>query len=277
MKQELLAYWTVQMHNIDKYIDICVQCAEAETVHQLRVSIKKLKAVFKLIEHLSPKAGFSSRKHLKNLGKLFRLAGILRDTQVQIELIGKIEAGQNLSYDRFVDFLGKKESESLKKFYNGLAVFGDLHELEDQYLQVNESLDENNPEKMGKRTVRLFNRRFSRIDKLLANSPGDKELHKTRMLLKQIRFLLSALKETDIGIETYIRSIDRLHAIELILGNWHDCVVMIDNLGRFMKGKMCKEAAQKEKYRGLIAFILDEKAMLLDKFNKAYTQLADNL
>jgi CHAD domain-containing protein len=277
MKQELLDYWTIQQNNIDKYIDMCVQCAEAETVHQLRVSIKKLKAVFKLIEHLSPKADFSPKKHLKNLRKLFKQAGILRDMQVQILMVKGMESEHNISYNGFVNFLLKKESASLKRFYEGLAAFGDLHELEEQYMLADQKLAENNQEKMGKRTLRLFNRRFSRVDKLLASSPGDRELHKIRMLLKQIRFLLSALRETNIGLNQYTASISHLHEIELILGNWHDRVIMIDNLHRFLKGKVCKEISQRDKYRKLSEIVSDEKAMFLDEFNKAYAQLAENL
>src|SRR5258708_27710999 len=59
---------------------------DEETVHDLRVSIRRLSQCLGAFRQFFPRQG--TKKTLKRLGKLMRLAGEIRNRDIAIELIG---------------------------------------------------------------------------------------------------------------------------------------------------------------------------------------------
>ena len=80
-------YYMQQHRNIEYYLEQCAEKAEAELVHELRLSIKKLRAFHKLAGPLCPEDTDDLIHVKRRVRKLFRIAGELRDTQVQLHFM----------------------------------------------------------------------------------------------------------------------------------------------------------------------------------------------
>ena len=60
--------------------------ADEKNIHQFRVAIKKLRAVFHLLEMLYP-FKFISKDHYKIIKPIFKIAGIIREDQINHSII----------------------------------------------------------------------------------------------------------------------------------------------------------------------------------------------
>ncbi|WP_187696208.1 CHAD domain-containing protein, partial [Xanthovirga aplysinae] len=88
MKKNLLKYYQLQNQKLQENLTKVKENFDEEALHDLRVSIKKIKALYELMDCLLEKEYFISKKFLpyKNL---FKAAGKLRDIHVQQGLIRK--------------------------------------------------------------------------------------------------------------------------------------------------------------------------------------------
>ncbi|HEX8059526.1 MAG TPA: CHAD domain-containing protein [Cyclobacteriaceae bacterium] len=78
-------FYNKRIRNIACILDLRSGDFTDETVHKLRVEIKKIKAVFKLASEIKGK--FNDKKYLKPFADLFRTAGNLRALQMDRKLI----------------------------------------------------------------------------------------------------------------------------------------------------------------------------------------------
>ena len=114
--ESLHEYFLHQHRNIQNYLELCIVHAEAEMVHELRLSIKKLRAFQKLAEELCP-AGVDELIQINNqVRRLFRLAGELRDTQVQIHMLVLVQDQTGIDYPEFNKWLLKREKKRISHF-----------------------------------------------------------------------------------------------------------------------------------------------------------------
>jgi CHAD domain-containing protein len=244
MEKILLDYCLLQHRNIGHYLNLCVERAEAESVHQLRVSIKKFRAVSKLLEYLMPESSCDNREQLLKQRSLFKLAGSLRDSQVQMILFKYYETELKINVLNFEYVLKRAEQSALRKFNSGFTSFGKL--LADRPFPRLDNKSLNNIPDVSFRTraSKLLDKRMKKLRKAIGAIDSDATLHNVRIQLKQIRYMLSVLSEQDNYFEKYTIDMAGLRTTEIQLGRWHDLTVFRETIMKYIDRKQQKSNAR---------------------------------
>jgi len=197
--------------------------AKPETVHQLRTTIRRVET---LLATTLPTLGRKEQKLLKQLDRLRRRAGKVRDLDVQIQALGSLRL-ESITRDRarVMAFLekarAKRESRLLRDFQN--EVDGGLH-------------------KRLKRTAASLQREFPKpahpdadeqhflaaaLDKFAAvvkqhPALSEANLHDFRMASKRVRYLAEMAGEGP----RVAAVIEPLKRIQDAIGVWHDWLTL---------------------------------------------------
>jgi len=240
MEKQLLEYCLHQHRNIGHYLNLCIECAEAEAVHQLRVSIKKFRTVNKVLEHLIPESSDENARQLAMLRKLFKLAGKLRDAQVQLKILHEYKKDLNIDTKLLENLLAGTERNTLKKFLSGYSNFSVA--LNDKpYQKLGSRILSGSPDgSFRNRAVELLKKRIDKTRIALEHADSEEGLHRVRILLKQIRYIHGILSRQDSYPEDYSTSMAELRNAEILLGRWHDLTVFRDTLEGYLSRKPMK-------------------------------------
>jgi CHAD domain-containing protein len=244
MEKLLLDYCLQQHSNISHYLNLCVERAEAESVHQLRVSIKKFRAVSMLLEYLLPETSRENREQLDKLRRLFKLAGQLRESQIHLILFNYYKTELNIEAAGFELHLKKNEKSALRKFITGFGSF-DKIVTEKSFNHKNFRKLELIPNESFRPAASAFlEKKIRKLKKLVIIANNEKLLHDARIQLKQIRYLLSILTLQDDFFRKYELAMVQLRATEILLGRWHDLAVFREVIGKFAKQKKKSDCLQ---------------------------------
>ncbi len=196
---------------------------EEEAIHQLRVSLKKVNAVFRLAAFVAPQS-FNARLAFGPLKEIFNLSGAVRDLQIahqvlcQYQIINKDILQKSLN-DELVLAIGqlvewKKRNPSGKLFVpSGTS--------SQQLKSISQS-------RWLKGMVGYIDHLFQRIE-ILMNSKRKDKWHQVRISLKRIRFVIDwalIMKKDFISPEQY----KRIGLLGNILGDWHDRVIVLEKI-----------------------------------------------
>ena len=225
--QGTLSYYLTQKDVFEKYYVRILYRQKASHIHHLRLAIKRLRTLFMLIE-LASNGKFTKKEYDLMYSKLFKAAGKVRETQLNLHLVQKLGIGNNKSISLP---LRNMLEENVKRLSVELQAF-DLV----QYAGLNYSL-ENHIRNLPRSTVEgviadKVNNELSKILKLTQNHASKPDLHKLRMrirIVKELLVLLSNIK----GLK-YPKVLDFKH-IYNCLGNWHDHYVLTKTLRSLLK------------------------------------------
>ena len=268
-------YYLHQHRNIQNYLELCIVHAEAEMVHELRLSIKKLRAFHKLAAELCPDE-VDKLIHLNNqVRRLFRLAGQLRDTQVQIHMLVSVQDQTGIDYPEFNKWLLKREKNRISRFgrkplhlLSHATADTSLHKIGDWLALVSDEIILKGAGKvlasLNLKAIRLF-----------ATKMNEQDLHLIRTIIKQIKYILNIMHHSYPDFRFSDVSVDSLHKIETSVGNWHDNLVRVELLDKFI-GKSDFEADSQllAKYQELFKYC---KAELNVAYKDAYRIVRDEL
>ena len=114
-RESLQEYYLHLHQTIEHYLNLCLSHPEEELVHQLRLSIKKLRAFNKLAEQVCL-TETDEHIHLKSsINQFYKTAGQLRDTQVQLQLLGLCEDKKGISYPEYHKWLQRREKKRIAR------------------------------------------------------------------------------------------------------------------------------------------------------------------
>lgn len=233
MHDDLLDYFQKHQQHLEHYLALCFEDPEPEMVHQLRVSIKRLRAVLHFTGEVTGNEEISAKKQGKSLRKLFKAAGILRDIQVQLKLIPEYESDLNFKFRLYLSYLKKLEKQSVKNFNAFIEEAKPIHKLTSRRELIEKSLALLSPEEIRSRAEALIGARCSNIQQMLGTRPDDKKLHEMRTIIKQMRYILSVMRKSSPEDSEAKVSLANLSELEELLGKWHDVVVGIGFLKDF--------------------------------------------
>ncbi len=210
---------------------------DIEDIHQLRVNMKKLRAYFRFLEFTSNKA-FRYKESNKLLKKCFRLAGNIRERQINLELLKSYELPDEayLQYEKFANLKDKKEKEKLDKAFGALnkAEFEKIgHSFRSFFIKkdLNEKLE------LSQNFIGL---QIEKIKNILEHHEEAEKVHRIRIHLKTIKpllFTLSAIPESKFEEAHYLS----LKSTEDAIGAWHDHVVLVTSLKQSLSYNMHKQ------------------------------------
>ncbi len=225
-ENSLLQHYTDLRTSFCKSLEICREGYSKSDLHQLRVSIKKLRTTWLLIEALSH-GKWNRDEHLALFFQLFDAAGEVREAQINLNIIGQYDNPTLVSY---VTYLGEQQTRANEQLLEQLQVF-DLEQLNvlDSVL-IQQLADFGDEEVI--REAGLY--AAEGIRHLLETDwfADDRTLHDIRKQLKlthDVRLIVMKLKheeKPDELHETFDAAINQI-------GHWHDYCQLLKSIRKF--------------------------------------------
>lgn len=177
---------------------------EKEELHQIRLEIKRIKALLRLI-HFNEKE-FRDHKHFIPLRTIFRETGKIRDAGLRKELLDQ--------YTQIHTPFFRSPDKALNQFM--IALPAHIKAVRKQKRIVLKEIG-----KIKSRTYTLYlHKKNKELTDILSIGFSQKDLHGTRKLIKEIIYLTSVkTKKTKID-PILIKSAE-------LIGNWHDKKILI--------------------------------------------------
>lgn len=209
-----------RMDSIDKILSKSSEDFQQEDFHALRVDIKKLRAHTRLLEFCSKK--FDRDAFIKPYKKVFAYTGIIREIQIELEIIQKLEAESES--EKYIKRLNKKLLKCLadfkpEKFRKKIKKRTD--EIE-PFLCLNENFDQKKPDV-------YFEKSWKKIEEIIRKkTPRKEQLHDLRKYLKTFFYNLKIFEPENNIHDDITKYMD-------YLGQWHDYDIMLERISKAVK------------------------------------------
>lgn len=193
---------------------------DEEAIHDLRVSIKKLRALFLFIDE-ADFANMKSFPYFDNLKKVFKRAGKVREYQIHKNILQEYEKSLGENFPALHKYIDKNIidfQQAFQDYMPGLT-FRELYHNADQLHKKIDGISDNT---LNKKLFRFIKTRVDECHSLLFDYQYEIHLHQIRKYLKHIRFI-TGQKIGDVH-KLFEEEIDfkDTKKIEDILGDWHD-------------------------------------------------------
>lgn len=262
----IINYFEEQMEIIETNIEAAKLGLDADVLHDLRVGIKRLKALYQVLDPIS-EGRFDSKTNFSDIHLLFKEVGKLRDVQVQKSLFSFFaQENADYTYTEFEELLNAREETAsdelkliLQQFDNGIIGVS----LE----AANAFLDDITKEEATNLTKKLLKKRFKQIGELLPNKKDEELMHELRSRIKQACYILEILALMQPEKE-FTKHPKRLKLSAELLGQWHDHIVLIAALTDFLVDKTDVEDFDADPYTDLLSVIRADAKKLLKEGRK---------
>ncbi|MDO8316634.1 MAG: CHAD domain-containing protein [Flavobacterium sp.] len=224
-----------------------------ETFHELRVEIKRLKALFELIAFCSKK--FKSRKTFKPFRIIFKQAGKIRELQLE-QTILKEQPDFHL-LKKYPSRLKKQETKKIKKFFS-IANKLLIKKLKGKYRKIIRLIT-----KISKKKVNRYrNKTRKEITKLIRKNPfKKKQIHDFRKRLKVYQY-----NEKIENPDQQNKLIPDKNVLSAMLGKWHDYEVIIIHLKKIIPFYKTN-SNERKLLKSIKAIVTSKRELLFRKIN----------
>ncbi len=214
-----------QQHDLAlKNLELAQAIFSEKPLHELRVSIKRIKALFDFLAELLPKETEISH-YFKPFKEIFRVAGKLRDAQVQERLLLKCAKDWNLPAPlAYETHLKKIQNIAFHKFKK-TAQHVKLGDIKSEKRTLKKILDAISEETLPIDTESLLRYRFANVRLLVQEPTEEDSLHEARKMIKSIYYVLHL-----VFAPTTPQQYQDLKHLEEVIGDWHDLAILSDNM-----------------------------------------------
>jgi CHAD domain-containing protein len=220
MQEELCNYYEEQCTTITGSMEAAETC-DMQAIQQLRVSIKRTRALFRLMEFYTS-GSFNSRAEFIEFRTLFKKAGIIRDAQVQLEVLEWYEFLLGTRFQEFRSFLGSMEREARSQFQRGVQIFN-IDVLPEKKQTLQHLVYQYDEPTLVDKSYQLSRKKIRKIGKLLDISTDVETIHEVRSLLKESMYVLTLLQRTrPTSKQENKERLKQLKRVARQLGTWHD-------------------------------------------------------
>ncbi|MFN8285471.1 MAG: CHAD domain-containing protein [Chitinophagales bacterium] len=194
---------------------ICLQIllhytGDKEQIHQLRVAIKKIRAVLKLLGQLD--RNFNYKATYKPYRQIFKSAAPIREEQLLQECLTKLNIEDRL-----------RNTETLKKLNGRFEHKIELYakQIEGKQLQLNDNVAISS-----KAIAQYCNKIFKKSGKRWKRAKTDKDYHKIRKGLKELIYSLQLLCKDNRKDVLQTKEMKQAEKLQNALGDWHDNIML---------------------------------------------------
>lgn len=239
MKREsFLTYYLDLRSSFELYFKRISKGHSAEDIHQLRVTLKKLRVIWSLAGHLC-EGKLDKKEYQVLISKLFRSAGKVREAQLNSNTLKKYELDYLRPYLKYLDRIRNVAHAELHDQVNAFDL-DKSRRLDDKLVSALEKLPTG---KVLKVAAGLISSETKKITQLKAQRPNEEKLHKIRAHVKNIGELLVVVKQLD--AQTNLdRWQDHIKSLGQRIGKWHDHVVLLASLENFSKKRLGKKGTE---------------------------------
>ncbi len=235
MQKEIINYLSNHCGLFTENFRKVTESFDADAIHDMRVAFKRIRAVYLLAEHIDHKA-FSARVNEGKLRLLFRYSGRMRDAQVQQELIARLAEENHTTCHEYMSHLEKLEKKAIRKFRTFISTIDAGTELAAGAEKAGQLFQQSGPETIRTHLITIVDELFEKATQLRSTGNSDETLHEIRRRLKQCHYLLSTFSTDDPELPRLKTTLKRLDKVNEMLGDWHDHVVAVEYLSKFITG-----------------------------------------
>ena len=224
----LLKYYDGNARSFLEYFEKVKRKLREEPIHQLRLHIKRMRAILELIE-ITSKGKFKKKHHFSLFSKFFNSAGALREMQVNHLIIRKFH---NNGVGPFEEYLKQRQTAAGRKLQKAVIKF-DTGKFKKENYKIRSAVKEMDEEKIISQSEKFISREIRKIKKLRFKLSDPRKLHKIRILLKSVSAILKLLKAYKPD-NKWARLKNDIKPLELLIGEWHDRQVLVSTINRFI-------------------------------------------
>jgi len=249
------------------YRDSARHCG-IQSIHDLRVEIKRLRAVLILAGCLKP--GYNRNKTYKLIKPLFKEAGKVRDIHVQMQTIHNESRNRNLELSEFYNTLKFKESILRRAYFEFCDGFN-IQSLEVIWASLEKALGDFETDILKNKLRNCLWDRLNRIvtiKKQAYLTPA--EYHQLRIQTKTARYILEVVMKCISDEQRYRDLNEGLKAIHQALGVWHDKEVGILTMQDFLENQAEDDLFDASSYQKYLNRLKNDKADFLGSFENRW-------
>ena len=211
---------------------LALRGGKEEPVHDLRVMIKRLNALFLFLDEAMIYRK-KSTIFFNQLHGFFKSAGNLRDIQVMKSLIGSYRDQVKDDIIEYENYITRKEITAKESFFERAKEYPGKKQIQVKQ-KIIESIRKFSDEEVTDKSFAFMIKRLNHIDGYLTSSDSKKYLHKIRQTLKQLRFFIEIMQASSqfslIDEYDYIE----IKEIENVIGGWNDRSILNEDINRYI-------------------------------------------
>jgi len=201
---------------------------DEEVVHNLRITVKKIKASFFFFQFCFH--GFDAKKGYQNYKEVFQRLGTIRDLQIQQKKFTDWSREYNINFTPYINYI--KNEENLHK-YNFSFYFKKipLNNFRKISHRLNNKLSEH---ELNEKAVAYLEHIIGNIRSFdISSFHTYEEIHNLRKQFKELQYNLSMLETCLFSRKMYKSILTKLKTLTEELGNWHDNYNLLSHLFAF--------------------------------------------
>jgi CHAD domain-containing protein len=234
IKKALLDYYASYLGRFQENLLIARLNQDEEAIHDYRVSVKRIRAVTRALNEVMPKKVISGEL-VRPFREMFKAGGSIRDDQVQVGIIGKIERKEKLSFTLVKDEFTKMNHDQLEYFMERSKNF-DVNAV-NRFISYMEAILQYLDELELKKGIYVWiNHEMDRLKQDSQEVKEPKALHSFRTNYKIVTYLVEMLIAGDVEPKAEPVAYARLKDFGQELGNWHDHYALLERLNGISLG-----------------------------------------
>jgi CHAD domain-containing protein len=247
MQERLLRYYSKHCGLFVSNFRRALAGFDEEAVHDMRVAVKRIRAVYLLMERMFPNKYIAETEE-GQLKELFRLSGRMRDAHVQQQLLNTYADQLSTSFPEYAASLKAAEKKAVRKFTKFLNGFDAEADLQKKLLNFTSLIKYADKDMIRNNVIFLVDELMEAVGTMRDDQMGDENLHEIRRKLKQCHNLLTLFDKDDPDLPQLNLTIQKLDLVNDLLGKWHDQLVAMEMLDRFLDTQNGKETSGKNRY-----------------------------
>ena len=210
-------------HYLDQFrinLDKAMEHFDPEAIHEYRVSVKRIRAIMGALDRIFDEPLFPSGT-VEPLRLMFKAGGTIRDDQVQIDLVEKIESGYYYEFPLIKKFYSTRIENQRNAFFIKSVDF-DYSALDFIAWQIDEVLE---PLDDAELELNLYNGLHQSMEKLKRKRydlDKPENLHRFRTRFKQNGYVAEMMYQSQYSHKISKTAFNRMKNFGQELGNWHD-------------------------------------------------------
>ena len=218
----ILRNWLLQEQNFNDNLILSRKRPTKISVHDIRVAVKKMRSYLRLKEELT---GDKWKESFLKISALFKSFGRLRDYDMSLALLRKLERKELLSFIFFKEYLSVNRSLTRKWARHDALKFNDQQS--DAFNQQFNSL-QGSEEEVCEKIIQLSALKIKKVKTLAKHF--QKNAHEIRKQLKDVYYWLKICPKDPGFINMRI-----LHRILSYLGTWQDHFILKKKIKQYIQ------------------------------------------
>ncbi len=234
-KNELSYLLLTYLFNFEKEFINTVNTDEKESIHEMRVAIKRIRSILVLLKE-SKICKRKTLKRFRQVYKVFDISGDLREYQIKLELLEKYKLKLNHKYENFQQSVLRMFAISKERYWNEMKKISLIEVSKGTELLKKQILRSSN-RKLNKSIKKFIIKRLFKSCQWLEKENFRDYLHDIRKYLKDIRFITEQLDSITSEIFKTSFKFKDIKKVEDLLGNWHDLDLFLGDVSKYKRRK----------------------------------------